>query len=243
MTPLDPSLLESAKDARDRLVDAQHAADEARAEYQYAIRRLHTGGGSMREIAEALGLSHQRVHQIVDAAEATGPRGVALNIPWFGRGRKRGGSGPFTRFRAPARAAIVHAQDEARELEHEYIGTEHILLGVLRAEDGAAAPVLRSLGVTVEATRQRIVEIVGRGPGEAAGDRESGGRIPFTPRAKKVLELALREALRLEHDYIGTEHILLGLVRERDGVAAQILTAQGAGEDEVRAAVKQALHL
>jgi Clp amino terminal domain, pathogenicity island component len=241
MTPLDPSLLDSAKGARERLVDAQHAADEARVDYQYAIRKLHAGGGSMREIAEELGLSHQRVHQIVDAGDTSEEQGVTLNIPWFGRGRKRGGGGPFTRFRAPARAAIVHAQDEARELQHEHIGTEHILLGVLRAEDGVAAPVLRSLGVTLEATRDRVVEVIGRGPGEAAGARKSGGRIPFTPRAKKALELALREALRLKHDHIGTEHLLLGLVCERDGVAAEILTAQGADAETVRAAVERAL--
>jgi hypothetical protein len=236
MTPLDPSLLQSAKTARERLVDAQHEVDGARADYQHAIRKLHAGGGSMREIAEALGLSHQRVHQIVDA-EDPGESGFGLNIPWFGRGRKRGGGGaPFARFRAPARAAIVHAQDEARDLDHEYIGTEHILLGLLRAEDGVAAPVLASLGVTLDDTRERVVAIVGRGPGEAAG-----GHVPFTPRAKKALELALRESLALGHDYIGTEHLLLGLSREGEGVAAQILEAKGADPETVRTAVERHL--
>jgi hypothetical protein len=238
MTPLDPSLLESAKSARERLVDAQHEADGARADYQHAIRKLHAGGGSMREIAEALGLSHQRVHQIVDDKDAEAEHGgPPFNIPWFGRGRKQGGRGPFARFRSPARAAIVHAQDEAHDLDHEYIGTEHILLGVLRAEDGVAAQVLSSLGITLDDTRERIVAIVGRGPGESAGS----GRAPFTPRAKKALELALRESLALDHDYIGTEHLLLGLVREGEGVAAQVLEQQGADAETVRAAVKRAL--
>jgi hypothetical protein len=246
MTPLDPSLLDSAKGARDRLVDAQHVADEARADYQHAIRRLHAGGGSMREISDALGLSHQRVHQIVDA-EA--PAEAALNAPAMaaavlsrltgGRARK-GAGGPFARFLAPGRAAIVHAQEEARGLEHEYIGTEHILLGVIRAEDGLAAPVLGSLGVTLDGTRNAVVEIVGRGPGEDVGDRKTA-RMHFTPRAKKALELSLREALRLKHDHIGTEHLLLGLVRDRESVARQVLAAQGADEDAVRAAVERAL--
>jgi hypothetical protein len=237
MTPLDPSLLDSAKTARERLVDAQHEVDGARADYQHAIRKLHAGGGSMREIAEALGLSHQRVHQIVDAEDAE-ESGISLNIPWFGRGRKRGGGGgaPFARFRPPARAAIVHAQDEARELAHDYIGTEHILLGLLRAEDGAAAPVLASLGVTLEDTRERVVAIVGRGSGESPS-----GHIPFTPRAKKALELSLRESLALGHDYIGTEHLLLGLAREGEGVAAQVLTAQGADAETLRAAIRRHL--
>jgi len=239
MTPLDPSLLQSAKSSRERLVDAQHEADAARADYQHAIRKLHAGGGSMREIAEALGLSHQRVHQIVDE-EDPGDTGISLNIPFFGRGRKRGGGGgggaPFARFRPPARAAIVHAQDEARDLDHDYIGTEHILLGLLRAEDGVAAPVLASLGVTLDDTRERVVAIVGRGTGE-----RTGGHAPFTPRAKKALELALRESLALGHDYIGTEHLLLGLGREGEGVAAQVLAAQGADAEAVRAAVRRHL--
>jgi hypothetical protein len=239
MTPLDPQLLDSAKTSRERLIDAQHTADEARADYQHAIRQLHAGGGSMREIAEALGLSHQRVHQIVDAEEPVRP-GITINVPRLrGRGRK-GSGGPFSRFLPPARAAIVHAQEEARDLEHEYIGTEHILLGVLRAEDGLASPVLRSLGVTIDATRAAVIEDVGRGPGKDVGCRKEGPGIPFTPRAKKSLELALREALRLGHDYIGTEHLLLGLIRDPDFVARKLLAAQGVDEAAARAAVERA---
>src|SRR5438552_1345501 len=123
----------------------------------------------------------------------------------------------FERFTERARQVVVLAQDEARALKHNYIGTEHILLGLLREEEGLAARVLESLDITVEEVRAQVARIVGQ------GDAVTTGQIPFTPRAKKVLELALREALSLGHDYIGTEHILLGLVRENEGVAARIL--------------------
>src|ERR687890_567112 len=120
----------------------------------------------------------------------------------------------FERFTERARQVVVLAQEEARTLKHNYIGTEHILLGLLREEEGLAARVLESLDITVERVRAQVVRIVG------SGEEVTSGQIPFTPRAKKVLELALREALSLGHNYIGTEHILLGLVRENDGVAA-----------------------
>ena len=123
----------------------------------------------------------------------------------------------FERFTERARQVVVLAQDEARALKHNYIGTEHILLGLLREEEGLAARVLESLDITVEEVRAQVARIVGQ------GDEVTTGQIPFTPRAKKVLELALREALSLGHNYIGTEHILLGLVRENEGVAARIL--------------------
>ena len=123
----------------------------------------------------------------------------------------------FERFTERARQVVVLAQEEARTLKHNYIGTEHILLGLLREEEGLAARVLESLDITVERVRAQVVRIVG------SGEEVTSGQIPFTPRAKKVLELALREALRLGHNYIGTEHILLGLVRENEGVAARIL--------------------
>src|SRR5262249_25624389 len=123
----------------------------------------------------------------------------------------------FERFTERARQVVVLAQEEARTLKHNYIGTEHILLGLLREEEGLAARVLESLDITVERVRAQVVRIVG------SGEEVTSGQIPFTPRAKKVLELALREALSLGHNYIGTEHILLGLVRENEGVAPRIL--------------------
>ena len=137
----------------------------------------------------------------------------------------------FERFTEKARLVVVFAQEEARELKHDYIGTEHILLGLIRDEDGVAGRVLESLGISLEGAIARVVRIVGPRQGTTAG------QIPFTPRAKKVLELALREALALGHDYIGTEHILLGLVRENEGVATRVLLDFDADSEKIRNAV------
>jgi ATP-dependent Clp protease ATP-binding subunit ClpC len=123
----------------------------------------------------------------------------------------------FERFTDRARNVVVLAQDEARLLNHNYIGTEHILLGLIREDKGLAAKALESLGIGLDAVREQVEEIIGQ------GQRAPSGHIPFTSRAKKVLELSLREALQLGHNYIGTEHILLGLIREGEGVAAQVL--------------------
>ena len=134
----------------------------------------------------------------------------------------------FERFTERALQVVVLAQDEARLLKHDYIGTEHLLLGLLREEEGLAARVLDALDVTVEEVRAEVARIVG--PGEEV----TTGQIPFTPRAKKVLELALREALSLGHDYIGTEHVLLGIARENQGVASQILVDRGVDGERLR---------
>jgi ATP-dependent Clp protease ATP-binding subunit ClpC len=142
----------------------------------------------------------------------------------------------FERFTDRARRVVVLAQDEARRLNHDYIGTEHILLGLVQEGEGVAAQALESLGIGLAAVRHQVEEIVGR------GKEPPGGHIPFTPRAKKVLELSLREALQLGHDYIGTEHILLGLTREGEGVAAQVLVSLGADLNMVRQQVVQLLN-
>ena len=142
----------------------------------------------------------------------------------------------FERFTDRARRVVVLAQDEARRLNHDYIGTEHILLGLVQEGEGVAAQALEALGIGLDAVRHQVEEIVGR------GKDTPGGHIPFTPRAKKVLELSLREALQLGHDYIGTEHILLGLIREGEGVAAQVLANLGADLPLVRQQVIQLLH-
>lgn len=134
----------------------------------------------------------------------------------------------FERFTERARQVVVLGQDEARAVKHNYIGTEHLLLGLLREEEGLAARVLGALGVTIGTVRAEVVRIVGE------GDEVQTGQIPFTPRAKKVLDLSLREALALGHNYIGTEHILLGLVRENQGVASRILVDFGADAEKVR---------
>src|ERR1700683_4270013 len=141
----------------------------------------------------------------------------------------------FERFTDRARRVAVLAQEEARMLNHDYIGTEHILLGLIREGGGVAAKALESLGISLEAVRQQVGEIIGQ------GQQASSGHIPFTPRAKKVLELSLREALQLGHNYIGTEHILLGLIREGDGVAAQVLVKLGADPSRIRQQVIQLL--
>ena len=141
----------------------------------------------------------------------------------------------FERFTDRARRVVVLAQEEARMLNHNYIGTEHILLGLIHEGEGVAAKALESLGISLEAVRQQVEEIIGQ------GQQAPSGHIPFTPRAKKVLELCLREALQLGHNYIGTEHILLGLIREGEGVAAQVLVKLGADLNRVRQQVIQLL--
>src|SRR6187431_3363631 len=141
----------------------------------------------------------------------------------------------FERFTDRARRVVVLAQEEARMLNHNYIGTEHILLGLIHEGEGVAAKALESLGISLEAVRQKVEEIIGH------GQQSPSGHIPFTPRAKKVLELSLREALQINHSYIGTEHILLGLIREGEGVAAQVLVKLGADLNRVRNQVLQLL--
>ncbi len=141
----------------------------------------------------------------------------------------------FERFTEKARRVVVYAQEEARMLNQNYIGTEHLLLGLIREQDGIAAKALESLSISLEDVHAQVEELIGRGTFVPTG------HIPFTPRAKKVLELSLREALQLGHNYIGTEHILLGLIREGEGVAAQVLLNLGADLDKVRSAVIQLL--
>src|SRR5205809_353081 len=137
----------------------------------------------------------------------------------------------FERFTDRARRVVVLAQEEARMLSHNYIGTEHILLGLIHEGEGVAAKALESLDISLEAVRAQVEEIIGQ------GQQAPSGHIPFTPRAKKVLELSLREALQLGHSHIGTEHILLGLCREGEGVAAQVLATFGVETGRIRQGV------
>jgi Clp amino terminal domain, pathogenicity island component/Transposase IS66 family len=141
----------------------------------------------------------------------------------------------FERFTDRARRVVVLAQEEARMLNHSFIGTEHILLALIHEGDGIGAKALESLGISLDAVRQQVEEIIGR------GQHAPYAHIPFTPRAKKALEMSLRESLQLKHGYIGTEHILLGLIREGDGVAAQVLVKQGADLNRARQQVIQLL--
>jgi hypothetical protein len=142
----------------------------------------------------------------------------------------------FERFTDRARRVVVLAQHEARRLNHGYIGTEHLLLGLIHEGEGVAARALESLGISLEAVRHQVEEVIGQ------GQHEPAQKIPFTPRAKKALELSRREALAMGHNYVGTEHILLGLLREGDGVAAQVLVGLGVDLNRVREQVIQVLH-
>lgn len=141
----------------------------------------------------------------------------------------------FERYTDRARRVIVLAQEEARMLSHNFIGTEHLLLGLIHEGDGVAAQALTALDISLEAVRSQVEEIIGQ------GNETPAGHIPFTPRAKKVIELSLREALQLGHNYIGTEHVLLGLIREGEGVAAQVLVKLGAELTTVRRQVIEIL--
>jgi prophage maintenance system killer protein len=203
------------------------AGFELDAEPAYAlpalVGRISGGSGSREETASWL----------ADRLRPKGSKETGMLGRFGGRGERRGGL--FQRFSDRARQAVTLAQEEARELDHNYIGTEHILLGLLRVPEGVAAKVLATFGVSPEAVRAQVEEIIGR------GSETPRGHIPFTPRSKKVLELALREALQLGHNYIGTEHILLGLVREGEGVAAQIMVKLGADLPRVRQRVTEML--
>jgi ATP-dependent Clp protease ATP-binding subunit ClpA len=141
----------------------------------------------------------------------------------------------FERFTERARQVVVLAQEEARTLKHNYIGTEHILLGLLREEEGLAARVLESLDITVERVRSQVVRIVG------SGEEVTAGQIPFTPRAQRILGRADAESLSLGHEGVGTEHLLLALARETDGIAMRVLGEQGIGPDALREAVRRTL--
>ena len=233
---LDDHLLPAVEAARKRLLEAEHALDRARADFHHELRRLYAAGGSLREIAERFQLSHQRVHQIVDAADGGGrkPRRGMLLDRIRDRVRDWGG---FTRFTQDARAVVTRAQDEAARLGHERIGTEHVLIGLLQGGHGElAAGVLGDAGITLEAVREQVVGHLGAGHAVSDGDS-----LRFTPRAKKVLELAFREAIALNHDHIGTEHILLGVLRESSGLAARVLADLGADPARLRAGVQAAL--
>jgi len=230
---MDEDLLRDAIAARDRLVEAQHRVDGARAGYHHAIRRLHASGGSTREIARRLGLSHQRVHQIVDAAEPPGTMAKKPSVLQRLAGEREcavaSGDQPRmkmlgrgSRLSGDAREVLLFAEDEARSLNHNYLGTEHILLGLLAARHSLAARILTGAGAGQEEARAAVERIIGSGPQQPAA-----GPLALTPRAKKVLSHARKEA-RFDHSmHTRGQHLLFGILRERNGVAAQVLTNLG----------------
>src|SRR4051794_17484388 len=221
MMTLDEQLLSEAKTVRERLLDLQHEVDVARVDYQHVIRRLHAAGGSMREIAESLSLSHQRVHQIVDA----GPEDART------RGGRHAGHRPFRApFTRQARVALAAADEEASALGHGYLGTEHLLLGLFRAERGGAAAALAQLGLSHESVQKQVSD-------RFEGEPHTGtGHVPFTPQAKKVLEHAVN-ASGGRHRRIGTEQLLLSLATVTGGLANELLAAAGADETKVHEAL------
>jgi Clp amino terminal domain, pathogenicity island component len=211
---LDEQVLAEARDVRQRLVDLESQTAHARVDYHHAIKKLHAAGGSLREIAEALELSHQRVHQIVEGQ-------VGLPGPPFGRrgwkhGRRRGRGREFfmARFDEGAKEVMVQAQKEADSLKHNYVGTEHLLLAVLRR--GVE-------GIDAEAARQQVVERIGEGdePWIAGLPR------PLTPRAKRTLEAALAEATAAGREQFGPEDILLAIASDPRGTGGEVLQALG----------------
>ena len=212
---LDEQVLEEARQTRQRLVDLESQTAHARVDYHHAIKKLHAAGGSLREIAEALELSHQRVHQIVEGAPPS-------STPhWVGhvRRRRRGKlhRGDFlVRFDAAARQVMVEAQREADSLRHNYVGTEHILLALLGRDVGG-------LGVEVDAARREVVHRIGE------GDASVPLRMPrpFTPRAKRALEQALVVATGGKRERITTDDLLLAIASDTKGTGGEILQALG----------------
>jgi hypothetical protein len=231
---VDDRLLRGAIETRDRLLELQHEAERARADHHHAIRSLHAGGASMREIAESLGLSHQRIHQIIDAGAPDTSDDARQSL--LGRlARRRAPRGPgareaLARFSGDAREAFQLAQDEARALNHNYIGTEHILLGLLRVEQSLAARILASLGVQIQQIRASLEQrLVGK-----PAHPPPPGALQMTPRSKKALELALQEAKTQRSVHLRSEHLLLGIARVRDGLAAVVLHQFAVNEETVR---------
>ncbi len=232
---LDKDTLTQAEQARDRLLELQHSAEVARVDYHHTIRRLHAAGGSLREIADALGLSHQRVHQIVEPVDGSSGRGRG------GRGgpgyearrvhRRLRGFVPFERFTQEARDVVASAIEESAALGHRRVGTEHLLISLTgRGDESTVGKALTGLGVTRDAVVTAVTARVGTGPAGSAGRR------PFTPAARRVLGLALEQAKGGHDSEIGAQHILLGLVAD-GGDAAEVLSGLGATPDRVREAL------
>jgi hypothetical protein len=219
---LDEQVLAEAKEARQRLVDLESQTAHVRVDYQHAIKKLHAAGGSLREIADALELSHQRVHQIVDGP--AGPPGWRAQPRWkrgrHVRGRKRDF---IARFDDGAREVMVGAQKEADSLKHNYIGTEHLMLAIVRRG-------VEDIDVTHDAARSQVVEKLGEGD-EAWIE---GMPRPLTPRAKRVLEAALNDAVDAGREQFGPRDLLLAIVSDTRGVGGEVLRDLGVTAERLR---------
>jgi Clp amino terminal domain, pathogenicity island component len=222
---LDEQILAEAKEARQRLVDLESQTAHVRVDYQHAIKKLHAAGGSLREIADALELSHQRVHQIVEGP-AGPPGGPPFGSAGPGRRWKRGQRGRnrryfMARFDDGARDVMVGAQKEADSLRHNYLGTEHLMLAL--AKRGIE-------GVSYDAARAQVVERIGEGEEPWI----EGLPRPFTPRAKRVLESALNDAVDAGREQFGPDDILLALVSDSRGVGGEVLRDLGVTAERLR---------
>jgi hypothetical protein len=219
---LDEQVLAEAKEVRQHLVDLESQTAHVRVDYHHAIKKLHAAGGSLREIADALELSHQRVHQIVE-----GPAGPPGGPPWAGRRWKHGRHGGRSRrhfaarFDDGAREVMVEAQKEADSLKHPYLGTEHLMLALVKR--GVE-------GVDYDAARAQVTERVGEGDEQWI----AGLPRPFTPRAKRVLESALNDAVDAGREQFGPDDILLALVSDSRGVGGEVLRDLGVTAEKLR---------
>ena len=224
---LDEKTLEEARALRARQLELQHDADRAKLDYHHAIRRLHAAGGSMREIAEALDLSHQRVHQIVEGDEPVGQR-----MGWMPHGpgprRRRHRVARFTRV---ARQVVMRSQKEAHQLGLTEIAPEHLLLGLAALERGTGGKALAAEGIDLDRVRAELGEPV---------HEPARGRLPLTRESKQVLEGALAQALERGHNWIGTEHILLALLAA-GGRPVELLEKLGATPDALRTDIEEIL--
>jgi hypothetical protein len=198
----------------------QELSDVGEKLLDHFVQQARSVGCSWSQIGTALGVSKQAAQQRHSTLRSF--------IGKFVGGVEAAKGHAFKRFTSRARRAVVLGQEEARTLRHEHMGTEHLLLGLLAEGGGVAAHALQQAGITLDAVRAEIEEIAG------GGEAMPRGHIPFTPRAKKVLELALREALHLGHSFLGTEHVLLGLIREGEGLATQVLVKLGANLNQLR---------
>jgi Clp amino terminal domain, pathogenicity island component/ClpX C4-type zinc finger len=246
---VDETVFEQTLAARERLAELQEEAERGRTEFHQAVRRLHAAGASMRDVAEALGLSHQRVHQIVNGGGemATPARRRTLLNRLVRRSRTtcepgQKGTGPagltLDGFYVDAREAMSLAQEEARAFDHDYLGTEHVLLGLLRTEHGVAARLLSALGVDLERSRTAVRDLLGGATSVARAGQASSLRP--TERLKKVLDLARQEAKGSRSTHVRSEHLLLGLAREGGGLGARILAQFGVGYHQLSGRVNRA---
>ena len=227
MMTLDPTILSDAEAARAQLLERQHELDRARVDLNHQIRRLHSAGGSMREISEKLGISHQRVHQIVTDEEAPADSLLRRLTDRF----QRSIGGATTHFTAEARAAVARSREEALTCGARAVGPEHLLLALTTPVAGTSAHVLASVGIGHEELLTATREVTGVAEPRA----KSAGHMPFAPATKKALELSLREALRCGDGEIDSKHVLLGLLRGADerimaGLATTGVTVQAIRE-------------